>query len=80
MRAILWSGVASLFADFVLLIIFIIQLCVGIPFSSWKILLIVMLLMGGLILTGVGIVGEYVGKIYLETKHRPLYIIESKVE
>ena len=80
MRAILWSGVASLFADFVLLIIFIIQLCVGIPFSAWKILLIVMLLMGGLILTGVGIVGEYVGKIYLETKHRPLYIIESKVE
>lgn len=30
---------------------------------------------GGLVLTSVGIVGDYVGKIYLETKHRPRYFI-----
>lgn len=80
MRAILWSGVASLFADFVLLIIFLVSLCAGVPFTMSKVLLVVVLLMGGLILTGIGIVGEYVGKIYLETKHRPPYIIESIVE
>lgn len=79
-RAILWSGVASLFADFVLLLIFLIQLCVGIHFDGIKMLLIVILLMGGLTLTGIGIIGEYVGKIYLETKHRPSFIIESIVE
>ena len=33
---------------------------------------------GGLLLLSVGIVGEYVGKIYLESKHRPRYIIESR--
>ena len=43
-------------------------------------LLLVVLLMGGLVLTGIGILGEYVGKIYLETKHRPSFIIESIVE
>ena len=35
-------------------------------------------LIGGLLLLSVGIVGEYVGKIYLESKHRPRYIIESR--
>ena len=80
LRAILWSGVATLFADFVLLVLFIIQLCVGVPFGSFKALLLVILLMGGLVLTGIGIIGEYIGKIYLETKHRPSFIIESIVE
>ena len=80
LRAILWSGVATMFADFVLLIIFIIQLCTGNPFGSFKLLLLVILLMGGLILIGLGIVGEYIGKIYLEAKQRPSFIIESIVE
>lgn len=34
-------------------------------------------LVGGLVLTSVGVVGDYVGKIYLETKHRPRYFIEN---
>lgn len=80
LRAILWSGVATMFADFILLIVFIISLCAGNPFGMFKVLLLAMLLMGGLILTGIGIVGEYIGKIYLETKHRPSFIIESIVE
>lgn len=79
-RAILWSGVISLSVDFILLVLFIIQFCVGLPFDSWKLLLLVMLLMGGLTLTGIGIVGEYVGKIYLETKRRPPFIIEKIVD
>ncbi len=79
-RAILWSGCASLLIDFIILIAFIVQLCVGIPFEGWKVLLLVMLLMGGLALIGIGIVGEYVGKIYLEAKHRPTFIIEKIVE
>ncbi|PKM71971.1 MAG: glycosyltransferase [Firmicutes bacterium HGW-Firmicutes-16] len=80
LRAILWSGVATLFADFMLLVVFVIQAIAGIPFASVKTLLLVVLLMGGLILTGIGIVGEYIGKIYLETKHRPSFIIKSIIE
>lgn len=79
-RAILWSGVASLMADFVLLLVFIVQACCGIPFAGWRTLLLVVLLMGGLTLVGIGIVGEYVGKIYLEAKHRPPYFIQDIVE
>lgn len=41
--------------------------------------LVVSLLMGGLTIFSLGIVGEYVGKIYLETKARPRYIVESLI-
>ena len=34
-------------------------------------------LIGGLIMLSLGIVGEYVGKIYTESKHRPRYRIET---
>ena len=35
---------------------------------------------GGLQLLAIGIVGEYIGKIYLETKARPKYIIETVLD
>lgn len=41
--------------------------------------LIVSLLIGGVTLLSLGIIGEYVGKIYMETKHRPRYIIDTLV-
>ncbi len=41
--------------------------------------IIVSLAMGGLTIFSLGIVGEYIGKIYLETKGRPRYIIESVI-
>ena len=37
-------------------------------------------LTGGLQLIAIGIVGEYVGKVYLETKHRPKFIIEKYLD
>ena len=75
LRAIFRAGAAALLACLVLLIVFIVQSAVGIAFTGWKTLLLVMLLLGGLILISIGIVGEYAGKIYLETKHRPPYFI-----
>ena len=41
--------------------------------------LIVSLLIGGVTLLSLGIIGEYIGKIYMETKHRPRYIIDTFV-
>jgi polyisoprenyl-phosphate glycosyltransferase len=40
-------------------------------------LILVTLMLGGLQLMAIGIVGEYVGRIYLETKRRPLYLLDS---
>lgn len=80
LKSIFWMGSATLLADLILLIVFIVQACIGHGFQIEKTLLIVILLMGGLILLGIGIVGEYTGKIYLESKKRPLYFIEKIVE
>nr|WP_330377677.1 hypothetical protein [Cellulosilyticum ruminicola] len=45
--------------------------------SGWASLSVSIWALGGLKLLMLGIVGEYIGKIYLETKHCPKYIIES---
>ncbi len=44
---------------------------------GWSSLIILQLIFGGLILLLLGIVGEYIGRIYEEVKDRPLYIVES---
>ncbi len=49
-------------------------LITGIDVPGYATILVVLLFLGGVILLGVGILGEYIGKIYMETKNRPLYI------
>jgi len=41
-------------------------------------LLTVMLFLGGIQLIGIGVLGEYMGRIYLETKGRPIYLIRRQ--
>jgi dolichol-phosphate mannosyltransferase len=45
--------------------------------EGWTLLMITVLLIGGTQLIMLGVVGEYVGRIYTEAQNRPLYIIES---
>ena len=55
----------------------IIQYFRGNTILGWSSMICSLWGIGGLILLGLGVVGEYVGKIYLETKHRPRFIIEK---
>jgi dolichol-phosphate mannosyltransferase len=45
---------------------------------GWAALFITVLFMGGVQLIALGIIGEYVGRTYLEAKHRPLYLVAEK--
>ena len=65
----------SLFS-FIMIIYCIIDWFSGRNVPGYTTSLVVSLLMGGLTIFSLGIVGEYVGKIYLETKARPRYIVE----
>jgi dolichol-phosphate mannosyltransferase len=47
--------------------------------DGWAFLMIAILLIGGIILIVLGVIGEYVGRIYGEIKHRPLYIVKDKI-
>lgn len=78
-RMILSAGFVVFSASIILLLIYLIGACMGSDFSSLKFLTFSVFFTAGLIITAVGVVGEYVSKIYLETKRRPRYIIESKL-
>lgn len=47
--------------------------------TGWTALFIVVLFMGGVQLLSLGIIGEYVGRIYGETKRRPLYLVQDRL-
>ena len=46
---------------------------------GWPTLVVAVLFLGGMQLTALGIVGEYVGRIYMETKRRPLFVVQNKL-
>lgn len=51
----------------------------GHTIDGWTSLLVSMWFIGGCVLIACGITGEYIGKIYMEVKHRPKYFIDKKV-
>lgn len=71
-------GIFSCFLSVLLLIVIIIRtLIFGDPTSGWPSLVCIILFVAGLQLFALGIIGKYVGKIFLETKKRPIYIVKE---
>ena len=52
----------------------------GQTIAGWTSLIISLWLLGGLVLLAIGIIGEYVGKIYLEVKRRPRYLVQDFID
>lgn len=57
----------------------VLKLSFGIPLQGWTSLAVAVLFLGGIQTMGVGIVGEYVGRIYDEVRQRPLYVVGDKI-
>ena len=73
------GGILSWILAFILMAVIIIRTLVfGDPTSGWPSLMTVILLIGGFQLLTIGILGKYIGKIFMETKHRPIYVIKEK--
>lgn len=56
----------------------IIRALTGQTVDGWASLICIVCFLGGIQLLSLGVIGEYVGKTYLETKHRPRYIISDR--
>lgn len=60
-----------------MLIYVLISLTMGHYVDGWASLMISLWFIGSILTVAVGIIGTYIGKIYIEVKHRPLYIVEQ---
>ncbi len=76
-RFIFSAGLIFLLIALGIFIYIIISLICGTTVSGWASLILSLWFIGGCGMIGIGIIGEYIGKIYLEVKDRPRYVIES---
>lgn len=73
-----WGGVLMTFFSFIMLLVIVIRrLALGDPVAGWASTICIIIFIGGIQLFCLGIMGQYIAKIYLETKHRPHYIISE---
>ena len=63
-----------------MLVYFVFQWAKGATVAGWASLVCSIWAIGGLILLSLGVVGEYTGKIYLEAKSRPRFIIQEIID
>lgn len=70
--------IVSCSAFLYMIYIFIKTIILGDPVQGFPTLVIIILFLGGVQLLSLGIIGEYLGRIFLETKHRPIYLINEK--
>ena len=76
-RFITAIGVLIFALSILMLIYSFIRYITGQTVAGWTSIVFSVWAIGGLQLLAIGVIGEYIGKIYLETKHRPLYFIEK---
>lgn len=76
-RYILMLGVLCALLGVAMGIYVIVSLVKGHTVAGWASIMMSLWLLGGLQLMALGVVGEYVGKIYMETKRRPKFILEE---
>ena len=76
-RLITLLGTVIFLISLIMIIYFITQHIRGDTAAGWASIICSIWGIGGLILLSLGVMGEYIGKIYLETKKRPRYIVEK---
>lgn len=75
-----FTGIITFFASLIYIIIVIIKkLTIGIDVSGYATIVCLILLFGGLQMIFIGIIGEYLGRVYMETKQRPIYIVKEEI-
>ncbi len=79
-RYITLIGFLIFVVSLAMIIHFIYRWAVGATVSGWASVICSVWAIGGLIMLALGVIGEYIGKIYIEAKARPKYIIENDLE
>ena len=75
---ITFFGIGFSLVGLVLMIWAVVRAIMGQTVVGWASTICIICLLGGIQLISIGILGQYIGKTYLETKHRPRYIISAR--
>ncbi len=73
-------GVSISLSSFLIILWSIVMRFLEKTVAGWTSLICILVFLGGIQLICIGIIGEYVGKTYMEVKHRPRYIIEERTD
>lgn len=79
LQLITFIGLIMTFASILMIVFVLVEYIKGDTIKGWSSILISLWFIGGIITTGIGITGIYIGKIYTEVKRRPRFFIEEKV-
>lgn len=79
-RIIIGLGFIIAFASFLGVVWSVVTALMGNTVAGWASTVSIVCLVGGIQLLSIGVIGEYIGKIYLETKRRPRYIISERTK
>jgi glycosyltransferase involved in cell wall biosynthesis len=78
LRIATWFGLMVSLTSFVLAVAFVIEkLTVGFEIRGWASTVVIILFLGGVQLLTIGIIGEYISRIYDEVKQRPLFVVRE---
>ena len=77
-RLITWTGLFVALASLVAIVWVLVAHATGATVAGWASTTAAVCFMGGVQILSLGVIGEYVGKIYLESKHRPRYVISER--
>ena len=79
LKFITFMGLAMTLVAIAMIIFALVEHFEGKTIQGWTSMLVSLWFIGGIITTGVGITGVYIGKIYTEVKRRPRYFVEERV-
>lgn len=79
-RCISALGLLSVLVSVIMVVYTLVSALTGNVVAGWSSLMISIWFVGGMLMVSLGVVGEYVGRIYLESKRRPRYIVAEELE
>lgn len=79
LRMATYLGVFSCLVSMISMIYIVINYFIGRSVEGWTSLALIVMVLGSLQLIMIGVIGEYLGRLYLEAKGRPLYVIDEVV-
>lgn len=79
-RMVAVIGIGIFICSLIYLLYSLIRYFLGETVRGWTSIIFAILAVGGLQMLSIGIIGEYIGKIYFETKERPKYIVEEYIK